>query len=87
MAEKRQRDFKKRDDKFAGRDRDRNRQSRAPRDAKPREAKTENIVDQEVAVDEKGFDKGGSIIRDKGIRVESLAVIKKMTDDSIEFED
>ncbi len=53
MAEKRQRDFKKRDDKFAGRDRDRNRQSRAPRDAKPREAKKEIIVvEQEVTVDE-----------------------------------
>ena len=52
MAEKRQRDFKKRDDKFAGRDRDRNRQSRAPRDAKPREAKNENVVEQEVVVDE-----------------------------------
>ena len=47
MAERRQRDFKKRDDKFAGRDRDRNRQSRAPR-----EAKKENTVEQEVTVDE-----------------------------------
>lgn len=36
---------------------------------------------------EKGFQPGGKAIRDKGIRVESLAVIKKMTDDSIEFED
>jgi 23S rRNA (guanosine2251-2'-O)-methyltransferase len=52
MAERRQRDFKKRDDKFAGRDRDRNRQSRAPRDIKPREAKKENVVEHEVAVDE-----------------------------------
>lgn len=53
MAEGRQRDFKKRNDKFAGRDRDRNRQNQAPRDTKPREAKKENIaVEQEVAVDE-----------------------------------
>ena len=52
MAEKKQRDFKKRDDKFAGRDRDRNHQSRAPRDTKPREAKKENVVEHEVAVDE-----------------------------------
>ena len=47
MAEGRQRDFKKRNDKFAGRDRDRNRQNRAPR-----EAKKENVIEQEVAVDE-----------------------------------
>jgi 23S rRNA (guanosine2251-2'-O)-methyltransferase len=52
MAERRQRDNRKRDDKFVGRDRDRNRQNRAPRDAKPREAKKENVVEQEVAVDE-----------------------------------
>ena len=42
MAEGRQRDFKKRNDKFAGRDR--NRQNRGPRDAKPREVKKENVV-------------------------------------------
>ena len=50
MAERRQRDNRKHDDKFVGRDR--NRQNRAPRDAKPREAKKENVVEQEVAVDE-----------------------------------
>ena len=47
MAEGRQRSFKKRNDKIAGRDHDRNRQSRAPR-----EAKKEAIVEKEVAVDE-----------------------------------
>ncbi len=52
MAEGRQRDFKKRNDKVASRDRDRNRQQRAPRDAKPREAKEENVAEHEVAVDE-----------------------------------
>ena len=34
---------------------------------------------------EKGFQKGGDILREKGIRIESLAIIDKMTDDSIEF--
>ena len=36
---------------------------------------------------EKGFQDGGKIIRDKGIRVESLAIIKSMTDDSLVFAD
>ena len=34
---------------------------------------------------EKGFQRGGDALRAKGIRVESLAVIDKMTDDSLEF--
>lgn len=50
MAERRQRDVKKRNDKFAGRDR--NRQNRAPQNAKPREAKKENVLEQEIVVDE-----------------------------------
>ena len=34
---------------------------------------------------EKGFQGGGDGLRSKGIRVESLAIIDKMTDDSLEF--
>jgi len=34
---------------------------------------------------EKGFQGGGDGLREKGIRVESLAIIEKMTDDSLEF--
>ena len=34
---------------------------------------------------EKGFQGGGDRLRAKGIRVESLAIIDKMTDDSLEF--
>jgi len=34
---------------------------------------------------EKGFQGGGDALRAKGIRVESLAIIDKMTDDSLEF--
>ncbi len=34
---------------------------------------------------EKGFQGGGDSLRAKGIRVESLAIIEKMTDDSLEF--
>lgn len=34
---------------------------------------------------EKGFQKGGDILREKGVRIESLAIIDKMTDGSIEF--
>ena len=34
---------------------------------------------------EKGFQGGGDALRAKGIRVESLAIIEKMTDDSLEF--
>lgn len=37
-----------------------------------------------VAV-EKGFQKGGDNLREKGVRVESLAIIDEMTDDSIKF--
>lgn len=36
---------------------------------------------------EKGFQGGGDALRAKGIRVESLAIIDKMTDDSLEFRD
>jgi len=34
---------------------------------------------------EKGFQGGGDALRAKGVRVESLAIIDKMTDDSLEF--
>ncbi len=36
---------------------------------------------------EKGFQEGGKKIRDMGIRVESLAIIRAMTEDSVIFED
>ena len=39
------------------------------------------------AVIEKGFQRGGDMLRDAGIRVESLAVIESMTDDSITYRD
>lgn len=34
---------------------------------------------------EKGFQPGGKLLREQGIRVESLAVIKSVTDNTIEF--
>ena len=34
---------------------------------------------------EKGFQTGGKMIRDRGIKLESLAIIKSMTDNEIEF--
>jgi len=34
---------------------------------------------------EKGFQKGGDTLREKGIRVESLAIIDSMSDDSVVF--
>ena len=34
---------------------------------------------------EKGFQGGGDELRAKGIRIESLAIVEKMTDDSLEF--
>lgn len=36
---------------------------------------------------EKGFQRGGELIRAQGVRVESLAVIKSMNDDSLTFAD
>ena len=36
---------------------------------------------------EKGFQPGGELIRSKGVRVESLAVIDSMTDTSLTFRD
>ena len=36
---------------------------------------------------EKGFQPGGELIRSKGVRVESLAIIDSMTDDSLTFRD
>lgn len=35
---------------------------------------------------EKGFQQGGAMIREKGIHLESLAIIKSMSDTSLEFE-
>lgn len=34
---------------------------------------------------EKGFQNGGSMVREKGIRVESLAIIKSLADGKVEF--
>ena len=34
---------------------------------------------------EKGFQDGGQLIREKGVRLESLAIIESMTDDTITF--
>ena len=34
---------------------------------------------------EKGFQKGGDKVREQGIRVESLAIVDSMTDDSLTF--
>ena len=34
---------------------------------------------------EKGFQKGGDKLREKGIRVESLAIIEKISEDGIVF--
>ena len=34
---------------------------------------------------EKGFQGGGDELRSKGIRVDSLAIIESMSDDSLEF--
>ena len=36
---------------------------------------------------EKGFQQGGQMIRDMGVRLESLAIIDSMTDDSLTFRD
>lgn len=43
-----------------------------------------SIAGAAIAI-EKGFQKGGAEIRDMGIRVESLAIVDSMTDDSITF--
>ena len=34
---------------------------------------------------EKGFQNGGDSLRDQGLRVESLAIVDSMTDDSVSF--
>ena len=34
---------------------------------------------------EKGFQQGGDALREKGIRVESLAIVDSMSDDSLTF--
>ena len=36
---------------------------------------------------EKGFQDGGELVRRTGVRLESLAVIKEMSDDSLVFAD
>lgn len=43
-----------------------------------------NLAGCAIAI-EKGFQGGGDALRAKGIRVESLAIIDNMTDDSLEF--
>ena len=42
------------------------------------------VVGAAIAI-EKGFQKGGDMLRKKGIRVESLAIVDSMTDDGIVF--
>lgn len=42
------------------------------------------VVGAAIAI-EKGFQKGGDSLRDKGLRVESLAIIDSMTDEGIVF--
>ena len=42
------------------------------------------VVGAAIAI-EKGFQKGGDMLREKGIRVESLAIIDSMTDEGIVF--
>ena len=42
------------------------------------------VVGAAIAV-EKGFQKGGDALREKGMRVESLAIIDKFLDDTVEF--
>ena len=37
------------------------------------------------AFGEKGFQNGGQKIRDMGVRLESLAIVDSMTDDSLTF--
>ena len=39
------------------------------------------------AVIEKGFQRGGDLLRSEGIRVESLAIIDEMSDDSVKYRD
>ena len=34
---------------------------------------------------EKGFQKGGDVLREQGIRVESLAIVESMSDESLTF--
>lgn len=43
-----------------------------------------SLVGCAIAI-EKGFQKGGDRLREKGIRVESLAIIESMSDDSLTF--
>lgn len=44
------------------------------------------VVGAGIAI-EKGFQEGGTLVRERGIRVESLAIIDSMTDDSLTFRD
>ena len=48
------------------------------------EAAGAEVAGAAIAI-EKGFQSGGEMIRRRGIRVESLAIIESMTDDSITF--
>lgn len=43
------------------------------------------LVGAGIAI-EKGFQEGGKVLRDKGINIQSLAIIKKMDEDQIIFE-
>ena len=43
------------------------------------------VLEGAVIVVEKGFQNGGDSLREQGIRVESLAIVDSMTDDSVSF--
>ena len=43
------------------------------------------VLEGAGVVIEKGFQKGGQMIRDMGVHLESLAIVDAMTDDSLTF--
>ena len=43
------------------------------------------VLEGAGVVIEKGFQKGGQMIRDMGVHLESLAIVENMTDDSLTF--
>ena len=45
-----------------------------------------DLAGEDIVI-EKGFQHGGQEIRDMGIRLESLAIVDSMTDDSLTFRD
>ena len=49
--------------------------------------KSGQLLKEPVLLSRKGFQHGGQEIRDMGIRLESLAIVDSMTDDSLTFRD